>query len=50
MPDGDGCVNDIEMEVKCGIPLLGKKLAEFIAQDIEKILAAEYEFIKEQVD
>ena len=46
-PDGDGCVNDIEMEIKCAIPLVGKKLAEFIANDTAKTLAAEYEFIKE---
>ncbi len=49
MPDGDGCVNDVEMEIKCAIPLVGKKLAQFIATDTEKTLAAEYEYIKELV-
>ncbi|MFK8017009.1 MAG: DUF2505 domain-containing protein [Gammaproteobacteria bacterium] len=44
MPDGDGCVNDIEIEIKCSIPLVGKKLAQFVASDTEKTLAAEYEF------
>lgn len=48
-PDGDGCVNDIEIEIKCAIPLVGKKLAQFVASDTEKTLAAEYEYTREQV-
>lgn len=49
MPDGDGCVNDIEIEIKCSIPLVGKKLAQFVASDTEKTLAAEFEFTKARV-
>jgi hypothetical protein len=49
MPDGDGCVNDVEIEITCAIPLLGKKLAEFVASDAKKTLAAEYEFTLTQV-
>ena len=47
MPDGDGCVNDIEIEIKCAIPLVGKKLEQFIAADTANTLAAEYAYIRE---
>jgi hypothetical protein len=49
MPDGDGCINDIEIEISCAIPLVGKKLAQFVASDTEKTLAAEYEFTREHI-
>lgn len=49
MPDGNGCVNDIEIEIECSIPLVGKKLAQFVANDTEKTLAAEYAFTREQI-
>lgn len=42
---GDGCVNDVQLEVKCGIPLVGGKLADFVGSDAEKSTQAEYEFI-----
>ena len=43
---GDGCVNDVQLEVKCGIPLIGGKLADFVGGDAEKNTQAEYEFIR----
>ena len=43
---GDGCVNDVRLEVKCGIPLVGGKLANFVGGDAEKAVQAEYEFIR----
>ena len=46
----NGCVNDIEIDVKCGIPLVGKKLEQFVAADIEKTLAAEYDFTKTEIE
>lgn len=49
MPHDDGCVNDVEIEITCSIPLVGKKLAQFVADDAKKTLAAEYEFTKSQV-
>lgn len=49
MPDGDGCVNEIEIDISCAIPLVGKKLAQFVASDTEKTLAAEYAYTKKQV-
>lgn len=49
MPEGDGCVNHIEMEISCSVPLLGKKLAQFVAKDGNKTLAAEYAFNQKQL-
>lgn len=42
----DGCVNDVQLEVKCGIPLIGGKLADFVGGDAEKAIQAEYDFIR----
>lgn len=44
--EGGGCVNDVQLEVKCGIPLVGGKLADFVGGDAEKAIQAEYEFIR----
>lgn len=44
-PEGDGCVNDVELDIVANIPLVGKALAEFIAKDSEKSLAQEFSFI-----
>ena len=45
-PDGDGCVNEVDINIRCSIPLMGKKLEQFVAADTEKNLAAEYKYIK----
>ena len=44
--EGSGCVNDVQLEVKCGIPLIGGKLADFVGSDAEKAMQKEYEFIR----
>lgn len=44
---GEGCVNDVQLDVKCGIPLVGGKLADFVGSDAEKAIQAEYEFIRD---
>ncbi|MDQ5908807.1 MAG: hypothetical protein QG599_900 [Pseudomonadota bacterium] len=44
-----GCVNDVRIEVKCGIPLVGGKLADFVGSDAEKAIQAEYEFIRSRL-
>lgn len=43
---GDGCVNDIRMKIDCGIPLVGKKLAEFVGGDTKKAMDSEHVYIK----
>lgn len=48
-PDGDGCINEIDIEIRCSIPLVGKKLEQFVAADTEKTLAAEYEYIRKLI-
>ena len=47
---GDGCVNEVRLDVKCGIPLVGGKLADFVGADAEKAVQAEYEFIRGHLD
>jgi hypothetical protein len=48
-PHGEGCVNDVRMKVTCGIPLVGKKLAEFVGGDTKKAMDSEYAYIKTHV-
>lgn len=43
---GKGCVNRVEIEAKCGIPLIGGKIADFVARDAERTANLEFEFIK----
>ncbi len=45
--DKKSCVNDIEITVKCGIPLLGGKLEKFVGEDVAKNLDAEFDFISD---
>ncbi len=45
MATDEGCVNHIEMEISSSVPLLGKKLAQFIAKDAGKTLKKEYDYI-----
>ena len=49
-PTDDGCVNDVVMEIDCSIPLIGRKLEQFIAASTTEQLEAEYEFIQEYLD
>lgn len=43
---GKGCVNLVEIEAKCGIPLVGGKIADFVGKDAERTANLEFEFIK----
>ncbi len=43
--EGEGCVNEVELDIRCGIPLLGRKVEQFVAEDAEESLAGEYEFV-----
>lgn len=49
-PEGTGCVNEVQLEVTSSIPLLGRALTSFVAGDTEKSVAAEYIYIKGQLD
>lgn len=48
-PLDDGCVNHIHMTIECGIPFIGKTLAEFVALDCKRLIANEYEHISERL-
>ena len=42
--------NNVTVKIECGIPLVGKKLAKFLADNCEDSIAQEYEFIKSLVE
>jgi hypothetical protein len=48
-PVEDGCVNHVRMTVACGIPFVGKTLAEFVATDCKRIIADEYDYISDRL-
>lgn len=45
--DAHQCVNDITMRFESGIPLVGKKLAEFVGNTAAQEMQREYEFIRD---
>ena len=47
--DAKQCVNEVAMTFSCGIPLVGKKLAEFVGNTAANEIQKEYEFIKANV-
>jgi hypothetical protein len=49
-PAEDGSVNHVRMSVESSIPLVGRTLAEFVAKDCKRILAAEYQYIADRLD
>ncbi|MCP5158313.1 MAG: DUF2505 domain-containing protein [Gammaproteobacteria bacterium] len=42
----NSCISNVQLEVKCGIPLIGSKLADFVGSDAERAIQIEYEFIR----
>ena len=44
-PVDGGCVNHVRIDIDCGIPFVGRTLAEFVAKDCERLVADEYEYI-----
>ena len=47
--EGDGCANNIFLDVKCGIPLVGKKLAEMVGSHSKGSMQEEYKHIKAEL-
>ncbi|NLE47095.1 MAG: DUF2505 domain-containing protein [Sandaracinaceae bacterium] len=50
VPDGDGCLYNVDYTVKCSIPLIGKKLAEYVDGLTAKGMRDEYEWSKRELD
>lgn len=48
-PYDGGAINEVAVNIECGIPLVGKKLEKFIAENIEKSMEQEYQAIKKVV-
>jgi len=44
-PVDTGCVNRVRLGVDCGIPFVGKTLAEFVTKDCKRLIAEEYSYI-----
>ena len=44
-PVAKGCVNHVRVDVDCGIPFVGKTLAEFVARDCKRLINEEYDYI-----
>ena len=40
-----GCVNDITLSVSSSVPLVGGKLADFVAGDSRRLIDAEYRYL-----
>jgi hypothetical protein len=49
-PVEGGCINHVRVTIDCGIPFVGKTLAEFVAKDCERIIADEYEYICDRLE
>jgi hypothetical protein len=45
--DATQCVNDVTMTFESGIPLVGKKLADFVGTQATAVMQKEYEFIRD---
>ncbi len=43
--ESGGCVNNVSINVTCGIPLIGGRLADFIGGDTKKNMDSEYDYI-----
>ena len=50
VPLENGCVNHIRMTVDCGIPFVGKTLAEFVGKDCKRLIAEEYQYLTERLE
>jgi len=50
IPTDDGCSNEVVIEITCNIPLIGRKVEAFVADNTEELLDAEYEFIQGYLD
>jgi len=48
-PVASGCVNEVNLNVTCSIPLLGGKLAKVVGGDADSNMAAEYDYTKKQL-
>ena len=49
-PVEGGCINHVRVTIDCGIPFVGKTLAEFVAKDCERVIADEYDYICDRLE
>ena len=49
-PIDDGCINRVRVTVDCGIPFIGKTLAEYVANDCLRVMGDEFEYLSDRLD
>ncbi len=47
--DARNCENRVVLKIDCGIPFVGKTLAEFVAGDCRRLMAAEYDYLQREL-
>src|SRR5690554_4162670 len=47
--NGNRCINFVNLSVRCDVPLLGKKVAQFLADDSRAKIEREYEVIRQLI-
>jgi hypothetical protein len=48
-PTKSGCVNEIDFEFGSSVPLIGRKLVSFVAEESRRIMQAEYRYLTERL-
>ncbi|UZE97664.1 DUF2505 domain-containing protein [Alkalimarinus alittae] len=49
VPQGQSATNNVSLNIKCKVPLLGRTIAKFLASDAAHQMEASYQTIKEQL-
>ena len=45
-PEGNGTIHELQMDIQCNIPIVGPKLVKLMAEETQKGMQDEYEFVK----
>ena len=48
-PTDSGCVNEIDFDFGCSVPLVGRKLTKFVADESRRIMQAEYRYLSDRL-
>ncbi len=49
-PDEQGCIYEIDVHITSDAPLVGRKLAQFVAESTERSLDEEFDYISEHLE
>lgn len=48
-PIAEGCQNQIELDISCGIPFIGGKVTDYIMRDCRALMQSEYRYLQQQI-